>query len=45
MAWQRAVGELKSILETFWGDRAAFDRLDKLFKEFITEVESDTCIA
>jgi hypothetical protein len=41
MAWQRAKGELGSMLETYWAhDRDSnFEKLSKEIREFISTVE------
>lgn len=44
MAWERAKGELLSILQIFWDDQENFDDLDKRFNEFIESIEGETCI-
>jgi hypothetical protein len=41
MAWERAKGELKSMLQTHVGDKEQFDRLSKAIKDFITDVEDN----
>ena len=44
-AWERAKGELLSILPTYWeGSDAPFDRMDFLTKEFIKTVEEEGII-
>lgn len=43
-AWERAKGELRSMLYTFWqipSDGDKFDRLDTLIKTLINEVEDN----
>jgi hypothetical protein len=40
MAWERAKGELESMLATFSGDKSRFDALDILVTEFVAEVEA-----
>lgn len=39
MAWQRAKGELYSMLETFWSDAENYDALDAEVNRFIKNVE------
>lgn len=40
MAWERAKGELNSMLHTFWnGDMANFDSLSEKIKKFIEDIE------
>ena len=43
MAWQRAKGELLSMLQTFWdGDTSEnFEPLNQAIDDFITNVESN----
>ena len=48
MAWQRAKGELKSILETYYSgaypeDNEKFVKFDHLLEEFIKKVEEHGC--
>jgi hypothetical protein len=50
MAWERAKGELNSILATIYPDydkknpSEDYELLSKLFSEFITNVEDDTIL-
>ena len=44
MAWERAKGELKSMLHTFWGDTAIegqYDKFDAKLEEFVTDIEDN----
>jgi hypothetical protein len=47
MAWQRAKGELLSILETYWNhsykemESAQFEEMDKRINGFIKDVEDN----
>lgn len=41
MAWQRVKGELRSMLETYWGDDPKFSAMDKAIKDFIEDVEDN----
>ena len=41
MAWERAKGELQSILATFIGEMDQFEALDKSIREFIEHVEGE----
>jgi hypothetical protein len=45
MAWQRAKGELLSILETFYGERDDYIEMDKIINDFIEKVENESPIA
>lgn len=43
-SWQRAKGELRAMLQTFWHGTARgdqFDALDEAIKEFIEKVENE----
>jgi hypothetical protein len=40
-AWERAKGELNSMLGTFWDDDGRFEKLDAAIKEFIKKVEDN----
>lgn len=40
MAWERAKGELKSMLHTFWGDEGQYNVLDKEITEFVVRIEN-----
>ena len=44
MAWERAKGELESIMRTFWDERDSFEELDKAVKAFIKKIEDDGLI-
>lgn len=39
MAWERAKGELQSVLNTYWNADPKFERMDVLVEEFITAVD------
>jgi hypothetical protein len=42
MAWERAKGELKSILETYWGNEDdQFDKINDKINNFIKDVEDN----
>lgn len=41
MAWERAKGELRSILETYWDEEEKFDKIDAAIKRFTNEVENE----
>lgn len=41
MAWERAKGELKSMLQTYWGDHEKFSELDGKISSFIADVEDN----
>lgn len=42
MAWERAKGEMRSMLATFWGsNNSSHDKLDEAMKEFIAKIESE----
>jgi cytochrome c peroxidase len=45
MAWDRAKGELQSVLSTFWGsfndDESQFAKMTAAVNEFIKHVEGD----
>jgi hypothetical protein len=41
MAWERAKGELKSMLHTFFGEEDQFNRLDNEITMFIARVEDN----
>jgi len=41
MAWERAKGEMKSMLHTFWDEEEKFEDFDARVKDFINTVESD----
>ena len=41
MAWERAKGELKSMLHTFWDKNDNFLILDQEIKKFIKKIEDD----
>ena len=46
-AWQRAKGELLSILVTYWsddGDDSAFNKIDALIAEFIKTVDDEALL-
>jgi hypothetical protein len=38
-AWERAKGELRSILQTYWGEEKKFSDMDEAVSEFIEKVE------
>jgi hypothetical protein len=42
MAWQRAKGELLSILETYYGETSEFDLVSDKIKSFIKDIEYNT---
>ena len=45
MAWQRAKGELLSILETYWNEKAEFEELQDMFVKFIDMIETESPLA
>ena len=45
MAWERAKGELKSILQAFVNDRERFERMDEIINNFIVVVEEESPIS
>jgi len=45
MAWQRAKGELLSILETYWNGEADFERLQDYIMKFIDIIENESPLA
>ncbi|KKL62082.1 hypothetical protein LCGC14_2188800 [marine sediment metagenome] len=40
MAWERAKGELQSMLQTYWGSDN-FEEFDMAVKEFVNKVEDN----
>jgi len=40
MAWERAQGELKSMLHTFWDDDDQYKDLDKEVTDFIERIKN-----
>lgn len=40
-AWERAKGELRSVLAAYISDKDRFDRMDALVATFIKEVEDE----
>jgi hypothetical protein len=38
-AWERAKGELRSVLQTYWGEEKKFSDMDEAVSEFIEKVE------
>lgn len=41
MAWERAKGELRSMLETYYGDMDRFQAMEKALEDFIKDVEDN----
>ena len=41
MAWERAKGELKSVLHTFWDDDPKYEDINKEILDFIARVEGE----
>ena len=41
MAWERAKGELNSMLQTHVGEREQHDRLEKAISDFVKDVEDN----
>jgi hypothetical protein len=41
MAWQRAKGELQSMLETYHKEPEKFEAMSKAIEAFVTEVEGE----
>lgn len=42
MAWQKAKGELLSIVEAYWSQREDFERTARIIEAFIKEIEDNT---
>lgn len=40
-AWTRGIGELRSVSDTFWGEREQYEKYSKALKEFIELVEGN----
>lgn len=40
-AWERAKGELRSILQTYWNETEKFNKVDKAIEEFIAKIENE----
>ncbi len=40
MAWERAQGELKSMLHTFWGEEEQYKDLDRQITDFISRIKN-----
>lgn len=45
MAWSRAKGELRSILDTFWYESQAYEDARKLIEDFIEMMDNDSVLA
>ncbi|MGX7745677.1 hypothetical protein [Rhodopseudomonas parapalustris] len=45
MAWQRAKGELNSILECYFGDGESFETMNDKINEFIQWMENESPIS
>lgn len=41
MAWERAKGELKSMVHTFWQNEYQFKKFNAVLEKFIEEVEDN----
>lgn len=41
MAWERAKGELNSIIQTYWVSGKRFDDLHEKIKSFIDDIENE----
>jgi len=41
MAWERAKGELRSILHTYWDMNPALERLEPVIENFITDIQEN----
>lgn len=39
MAWERAKGEMRSMLHTYWDDGERYEQIEKEMAEFINSVE------
>jgi len=39
MAWERAKGEIESMLRTYWDEEEKFEEIDKAFRDFVGHVE------
>jgi len=44
-AWQRAKGELMSILETYYGELESFEAAEYAIKELVEKMEMDADVA
>lgn len=44
MAWQRAKGELLSILETYYGGTSDFENVSDKIEDFIKDIEDNTLV-
>jgi len=44
MAWERAKGELRSMLQTFWGETKDYEWVKLLIDKFIHEAEDASCL-
>jgi hypothetical protein len=44
-AWQRAKGEMMSILETYYGELETFESAEYAIKDFIEKMEADADVA
>lgn len=40
MAWERAKGELRSILNTYLGEQETFEQMNSMVENFCSEVDS-----
>lgn len=41
MAWERAKGELRSMLNTYWDDHDRFTAMNEVMTEFVKHVEDN----
>ncbi len=41
MAWERAKGEMRSMLHSYWDDASAFRMLDHKIEAFIKDIEDN----
>jgi hypothetical protein len=41
MAWERAKGEMRAMLQTFWSGHEHYEELSSLIEDFIKKVEDD----
>lgn len=41
MAWERAKGELRSMLQTYWGEEDKFSACSQAIEDFIEHIEGE----
>lgn len=44
LSWERAKGELRGMLHTYWGERSDYEKARELIEAFISEMESRAVI-